>query len=105
MLIATILIYSGRENPRWEIDGPAERDVLGRLASLAEVRCGPAAPPGLGYSGIELMREPGGERWTLHAGVVRSGEACFADSGRTLERALVALGRARLGERIPANLV
>lgn len=107
MLIASILIYSGRENPRWVIEGEAEQTLLARLQGLPILPCGPSAAPGLGYSGIELVREggrSGTQSWRVYEGRVSHGGRCFEDRDRQFERSVIELGRAKVGDQIPADL-
>ena len=107
MLVASLLIYSGLENPRWTIVGAAEQLLLSQLQQLPVIPGGSAGLPGLGYSGVELIREIATgevESWMLYDGTVAHAGRCFEDRGRRLERRVIELGRARLGDLIPQDL-
>jgi len=86
-------VYSGRPNPRWQLDGDAENDIVRRLASL------PTDPvtevprrPTLGYRGftIELSGGDGADRNIVVFGAsVREGKTIRRDAGHELELQLL----------------
>ena len=83
-------MFSGRPNPRWELDEESA-DALRRLvAGLAATGRPPAAPPGLGYRGFVF------DGWRAWSGsVVRDGET-LADPSLSVERFLA--------DHLPAEL-
>ena len=46
-----LLVYSGRENPAWELTEAEAQELARRLSGLSPGRA-PAQAPGLGYSGF-----------------------------------------------------
>jgi len=102
-MIATALLYSGRENPRWEV--PAARAA--QVAEAIEAMAGldqPCPPPGgLGYTGVSItVQTPirGQSAWTFGAGVAVSGRQCFADGQRRIERMVLETGRGHIDTKL-----
>lgn len=94
---AQALVFSGRPDPLWTVDGHAVAELLAAWPSLTE-RPAPAAPPPLGYRGV-VLRAPDGRTWSAFGGAVtaRSGEDAGTvhgevrdDPGRAFERRLLA---------------
>ena len=83
-------IYSGRPNPRWEVDGEAESKLRRLLDGLALATTPPPEPPGLGYRGFVF----GNSR--AYRGHVAAGDALLADPDRSVERFML--------ERLPPEL-
>jgi hypothetical protein len=89
-LIVELDVYSGRPNPRWELDergADALRQLVAGLAPAAEA---PPEPPGLGYRGLLF------EGRRAYRTAVTDPEGALADPGASVERFLL--------ERAPAEL-
>lgn len=81
-------IFSGRPNPRFELD-PRGRAALGAIeAALAPAGREPPEPPGLGYRGFVYPGEAGGQHRAWH-GFVRTPTAVLADPTFSVERFLL----------------
>lgn len=81
-------IFSGRPNPRWELDETAT-DALRRLLRrlpVAAVR--PAKPPGLGYRGFAFV--DAGREFRAYDGYVTGPGVVLADPDRSIEHLLLA---------------
>lgn len=104
---AEALLFSGRPNPRWQVDPAAAAGVLAVWERLAS-RSGPAAvPPPLGSRGCAL-RSPDGSVWRSVAGTVTlhaSGRPAEARDDRTreFERALLATAPPGIVPAIPPD--
>jgi len=89
-------IYSGRENPKWTLDGPAIVELGQLLGSIwAKKTEQLPQPPALGYRGFHLrsFQEPMPSHITVFQGTVLTESGNFQDSGRKIERWLT--GHAR----------
>jgi hypothetical protein len=88
-------IFSGRANPRWQLDGRATRRLRQLHAGLAVSSTSPPEPPGLGYRGFKYTLDD--VTWRAFGGyVIREGTAalnpaveryllqCLPDSHRDL---------------------
>lgn len=81
-------IFSGRANPRFELDRQ-DRAALGALeAGLASAGRAPPEPPGLGYRGFLYPSEAGAEHRAWH-GHVWTPAAVLADPTFSVERFLL----------------
>ena len=93
MFVGSALIYSGRDNPRWQVDASIVEE-LERIweALLSTTDLHPAAPP-LGYRGCFLKVNDKYE-WFAYQGVVTmrkdSGLESRLDTGRKFEKLLLA---------------
>lgn len=79
-------VFSGRPNPRWELDedsAAALRRLLSRLAVTTDT---PPEPPGLGYRGFVFDGDAGPER--AYGGFVISSNAVLIDPSFGVERFL-----------------
>ena len=102
-------LYSGRENPRWDL-GEAETALFRtRLADLLPAGAGVSSvPDGLGYRGLHVaIRTDGATRHLrIAAGVVIVESATGAerrslrDPGRGLEKWLLRTGKEHLGAEL-----
>ena len=95
----TLDIFSGRPNPSWRLAGEAAEALARRLRAAPPAPPGtPAGPPDLGYRGFvirpEGAREEGEVR--IYGGWITGPEANRLDSGRALERWLLATAGDRL---------
>jgi hypothetical protein len=82
-------IFSGRPNPRWELDAH-DRDALQRLhAGLSPAGAAAPEPPGLGYRGFSYAEAAGPCR--AFQGYVRCPGGVLADPSFSVERFLLDL--------------
>jgi len=98
-MVVTALVYSGIPNPSWTIPEARAAEVSRAIAGIP--RLDRDCPPqgGLGYSGVrvDIPDRGGAERtWIFAKGVAVSGDHCYADSGRKIERLLLESGRGRV---------
>ncbi|MES2443610.1 MAG: hypothetical protein V4574_12335 [Pseudomonadota bacterium] len=98
---ATLLIYSGRANPKWPVDPAQARAIGAAIDALAEAPPGAVPPPGgLGYSGVMLdFADAAGarRRAVFAAGRASIDGKLFVDAGRRVERLILASGRDTIG--------
>lgn len=86
-------MFSGRPNPRWELDADSEVKLLSYMQSLPPASEEEVSePPPLGYRGFiiksgQLSKIPGFIR--IFKGTVRSDEKILKDSGYELENWLL----------------
>ena len=86
-MLVELDIFSGRPNPRWELDEQS-RDELERLqAGLDPANERPAEPPGLGYRGFSYSVASGHCR-AFH-GHVQCPGGLLADPSSSIERFLL----------------
>lgn len=92
----SLYVYSGRENPAWELSGGQADELRDRIGNLTRTSLekAPGQLGGLGYQGFEITaeREAGLEpRIFVHADVVDLGGAkvSLRDQGGSLERWLL----------------
>lgn len=96
-MAATILLYSGRPNPSWQVESGQQGRIHALLAHAPQHSGECELPDGLGYSGVILtIRDADGhdEQWQVFGGRAVSASECRIDSDRKLERALLESGRA-----------
>jgi hypothetical protein len=79
-----LLVYSGRENPAWDLTD-AEVDELARRLAAAPVGPPPPEAPGLGYGGFRVTN-PSGGRGLPSALTVYQGVALETPSGPQYRR-------------------
>lgn len=73
----TMDVYSGRENPSWDIPVEAARELIERISKIAErsnVRP-PGSVGGLGYRGFSIESLESGISWFIREGIVDLGLA------------------------------
>jgi len=86
-LIVELAIFSGRPDPRWELDGASVARLIDIHRSLGH-RAGPAKePPALGYRGFSYALD--GVRWRAWNGAVDGGGQVLDDPERSVERLLL----------------
>jgi hypothetical protein len=97
-------LYSGRENPSWDLREAEAQELRTRLATLSPDTEGRRpAPDGLGYRGIHVTVDSGeaGQRIAVAAGVVTietaSEHRVLRDHDRALEKWLLSTGKEQLG--------
>ena len=87
-MIVELDVFSGRPNPRWQLDETRAREVAEQHQRLAATAEQPSEPPGLGYRGFVYTLE--GSVWRAWSGFVTSAERTLADPDRSVERLLLA---------------
>jgi hypothetical protein len=108
VMVATVLLYSGRANPSWRVPPARAAHVVGAMDTMPEIICKPPPFGGLGYTGVQLsVKEPDGvERvWTFANGIAVSDRRCFADDGRKVERMLLETGRSHIDAAVFARIL
>lgn len=107
-MIATLLIYSGIENPRWTLAPAQAAEVAGAIGTLPTLDRPCPPPRGLGYAGVGVTAPDlrGGERaWTFSNGVAMSNQRCFPDAGRRIERLVLETARGHVDAAVLAGLL
>lgn len=93
-LIVTLDLFSGLPNPFWSVACDQAADLIQMIGAMATTAT-PAEPPGLGYRGVAVAANcpdlPRGA-WHVFGGTVTFEGRTLVDTGRTLERWLVASG-------------
>ena len=72
-------VFSGRPNPRWELDERTTRELQRLLRRLKRSTATPAEPPWM--DGPEIVR--------VYRGYLRTRRAVYADASMTVEKFLV----------------
>jgi hypothetical protein len=86
-MVVELDVFSGRPNPRWELDERKGATLTRLEASLHRADRVPPAPPGLGYRGFKYTG-PGGSN-VVYKGFVRTPSGILADPLFAIERFLV----------------
>src|SRR5947209_2566069 len=86
-------VFSGRPNPRWELDEIHSRQLRQLQSQLEPTSQGPVEPPALGYRGF-YYSDPTGRVHAYH-GHLKAVSAALADPSFSVERYLI--------EQIPAE--
>jgi hypothetical protein len=108
VMVATVLLYSGIENPSWRVPPARAAEVVRAMDAMPEIACGQPAAGGLGYTGVRLsINAPDGvERiWTFASSIAVSDQRCFADAGRRVERMLLETGRSHIDASLLASIL
>jgi hypothetical protein len=108
VMVATVLLYSGRENPSWRIPADRAADVVRAIDAMPEIVCPPPTIGGLGYTGVRLsVKAPESvERiWTFAGSIAMSDQRCFADAGRKVERMVLRTGRSHIDPAVFASIL
>ena len=87
-MLVELDVFSGRPNPRWELDEPASRGLRRLEAALSPATHAPPEPPGLGYRGFVYSDAAGRSR--AYGGHVRTATLVLADPASSIERFLLA---------------
>jgi hypothetical protein len=98
-------VFSGRPNPRWELDEHRSHQLLQLESRLTRTRQAAPEPPGLGYRGFLYSDANGPVR--AYRGYVTTARAVLADPAFSVERFLleqVPAEYAALGRRIASEL-
>jgi hypothetical protein len=95
-MIATVLLYSGIENPHWVVPPERAVEVANAIEAMPELDRPCPPPGGLGYTGVSITftaPDGGVHTWTFGNGIAESDQRCFADAGRRIERMVLESGR------------
>ncbi len=80
-------VFSGRPNPRWELDEESSQQLSQLQGRLTASREASVEPPGLGYRGF-LYADAGGQV-RVYRGSVRTTRAVLADPSFSIEKYLL----------------
>lgn len=80
--------FSGRPNPRWELDAQTIRHLRAIHAQLAALSGPLPEPPGLGYRGFRYTLDD--VAWRAWAGTISSSREVLEDPERLVEHLLLA---------------
>jgi len=86
-MLVELDIFSGRPNPRWELDEGATGELRRLLRRLVRSTAAPPEPPGLGYRGFVWME--GRDSVRAYKGYVRGHRAVYADPSMAVEKFLL----------------
>ena len=86
-MIVELDIFSGRPNPRWELDESARQKLSRIEQGLAPAEAAPNAPPPLGYRGF--VYAIGGKARRAFLGRVECGDSLLDDPGLSIEHLLL----------------
>jgi hypothetical protein len=104
-MLVELDVFSGRQNPRWELDEPRSEELRQLHSRLKASGQAHTEPPALGYRGFWYSDADG--RVHAYHGYVRTGRAVLADPSFTIERYLLAqtpVELAALRKRIESEL-
>jgi hypothetical protein len=87
-MLVELDLFSGRPNPRWELDRQARHELKGLLDGLDPALGAFAEPPVLGYRGFRLLRGGSGPS-RAYGGRVTTPEGALQDPARAIERFLL----------------
>lgn len=94
-MIVEIDLFSGRPNPRWQVDEGVRGQVLAVEVQLKPAVRGDMELPGLGYRGF--IYEDGGVMRRAFAGMLERDSVVYKDPTNAMERLLL--------ESMPVDLV
>lgn len=86
-MLVELDVFSGRPNPRWELDEHIDQQLRELHRRLAPSTSPPAEPPGLGCRGFRYTLD-GVTSWTCNGSVVGPGRVLH-DPDQSIERMLV----------------
>jgi hypothetical protein len=86
-MVVELEVFSGRPNPRWELDEKNAATLTRLEASLRAADRAPPAAPGLGYRGFKYTGPAGSN--VVYKGFVRTPSGIFADPMFAIEQFLV----------------
>jgi hypothetical protein len=87
VLLVELDVFSGRPNPRWELDEPSAKVLRQLLRRLPITADSPPEPAGLGYRGFVFTDDSGPSR--AYKGYVIRTDVVLADPSLTVERFLL----------------
>lgn len=86
-MLVELDIFSGRPNPRWELDARSAERLRAIHEGLRGSGAPPLEPPGLGYRGFRYTMD--GVTWHAFSGMVAGSAGHLRDPGRRVERFLL----------------
>ncbi len=86
-MLVELHVFSGRPNPRWELDAPQSLMLTELQRSLQPSKHAPSIPPALGYSGFSYIDHD--RPVVVYDGFVRMPGDVLHDPGCTIERYLL----------------
>ena len=92
-MLVELDVFSGRPNPRWELDEQSSQQLRQVEARLTSTRQAPVEPPGLGYRGFLYSDE--GSQLRAYRGYLRTSREVLADPTFSVEKFLL--------DRLPAE--
>jgi hypothetical protein len=98
-MLVTVLIYSGIPNPSWAVPDAQALEISRAIAAMPPLAGACPAQGGLGYSGVSVsVPNPDGtsRNWLFARGVAASGDQCFSDANRMIERMLLKSGDGKM---------
>lgn len=105
-MLVELDIFSGRPNPRWQLDVRGSNELLQLEAHLTTTTALPTYPPGLGYRGFSYADET--VSGLAYHGFVKTPRGVLADPSFSIELFLLAqlpAEFAQLRTRIASELV
>ena len=90
-MLVELDIFSGRPNPRWELDEHAAETLRRLVSRLSVTSASPPEAPGLGYRGFVVTDD--GERFRAFRGYVSRDGVVLADPTSSVERFLLRIDR------------
>jgi hypothetical protein len=82
-MLVELDVFSGRPNPRWQLDEHSTRELRRLQSRLTVSTLAPPEPPGLGYRGFSYTDAMGSCR--AYKGYVRTSRATLADPSFSIE--------------------
>jgi hypothetical protein len=86
-MVVELDVFSGRPNPRWELDEKSAATLTRLQSSLRRTERAPPDPPALGYRGFKWDGPAGS--LVVYKGYVRTQSGIFADPLFEIERFLL----------------
>jgi hypothetical protein len=86
-MVVELDVFSGRPNPRWELDRQTTSALQRLLRRLKRTAARPPEPPGLGYRGFVWM--DGSDVVRAYRGYVRTPRAVYGDPSMAVEKLLL----------------
>ena len=86
-MLVELDVFSGRPNPRWELDEPSLRQLRQLEGRLTTSREAAPEPPGLGYRGF--VYSDASRRVRAYRGYVQTPRAVLADPTFSIEKYLL----------------
>lgn len=86
-MLVELDVFSGRPNPRWELDEPSRQKLRHLQSRLRRAREAPPEVPGLGYRGFLYPSPHGHVR--AYRGYVTTAQAVLVDPSFSIEHYLL----------------
>lgn len=86
-MLVELDVFSGKPNPRWELDEPCSQRLLHLQNQLKTSNQALVEPPALGYRGFWYSDAAG--RVHVYRGYVKTVQAVFTDPSFSIERYLL----------------